>query len=133
MDSLDERRRRLTHRALPALSGLALVALLTGVVVGAGADSAAESTARRFAAAWERGDYTAMHSLLSAESQARFKVPALTSAYRDAAATATARAVMVGDPAGESGGKVRLPVTVRTRIFGTVRGRVDLPVTDGDV
>lgn len=133
MDHLAERRRRLTHRALPALGGLAFAALLAGLAVGAGSESPAEAAARRFMAAWERGDYAAMHRTLSADSQARIGRLGLTSAYRSAADTATATAVEVGSPGGESGGRVRVPVRVRTRIFGTVRGEVDLPVSDGGV
>src|SRR3954467_14521811 len=133
MDRPAERRRRLTHRALPVVGGLALVSLVVGIVAGAGADSAAMGAARRYGAAWERGDYRAMYALLGADSKSRVSPARFEAAYRTTAATATATAVKVGSPGGESDGTVRLPVTVRTRIFGTVRGDVDLPVSDDRV
>jgi cell division protein FtsI/penicillin-binding protein 2 len=133
MDRLAERRRRLIHRALPVLGGLAFAALVAGLVVGAGAQSAGEKAAHRYADAWERRDYAAMYRLLSGGARSRISEQGLASAYRAAAATATATAVKVGSPGGESGGAVRLPVSVRTRVFGIVRGDVELPVSDQGV
>src|SRR3954453_7246900 len=128
MDRPAERRRRLTHRALPVLGGVAFVSLVAGMVAGAGAESAGAGAARRYGAAWERGDYRAMYALLGADSRSRVTEARFEAAYRATAATATATptSVRVGSPGGESDGKVSLPVAVRTRIFGTVRGDVDL-------
>jgi penicillin-binding protein A len=129
-DPTAERRRRITHRALPAFGGLAVVALVAGAIVGAGVESEAQRTARDFGRAWERGDYGAMQELLTAEARSRFDERELRRAYRAAADTATATGVRIGDPRGEGGGAVALPVEVRTRVFGTVRGEVLLPVTE---
>ena len=123
-----ERRRRLTHRALPVFGGVAALALVAGLIVGGSVDSGAERTARDFGHAWERGDYRRMHELLTPAAQARWPEARLRRAYSDAATTATARKLVVGGPHGESGDAVRLPVEVRTRIFGTVRGDVLVPV-----
>ncbi|MEA2365156.1 MAG: hypothetical protein QOI32_668, partial [Thermoleophilaceae bacterium] len=49
-----ERRRRITHRALPTLGGLAAVSLVAGALVGGSTPSASERTATAFADAWER-------------------------------------------------------------------------------
>src|SRR4051812_25078920 len=106
MDTNAERRRRLTHRALPVLGGLAAAALVVGIVVGASADSAGESVARRYAAAWERGDYARMYRQLSAESRSRISEADFTTAYRRTLATATGTAVSVGSPAGGPDGTV---------------------------
>jgi penicillin-binding protein A len=125
-----ERRRRLTHRTIPVLGGLAALALAGGVIVGSAVDSGAESTARAFGRAWERGDYGRMRELLTPEARSRWTEARLRRAYSRAAATATATAVHVGSPRGESDGAVRLPVEVRTRVFGTVRGEVLVPVDD---
>jgi peptidoglycan glycosyltransferase len=126
-----ERRRRLIHRALPALAILALVAFSFGVTLGGG-DSKAEQATRDFAAAWEREDYAAMHRLLSAERQAAVTREGLADAYRDAAATATATRITAGDPESD-GDVVRLPVTVDTRIFGRIRGSVELSAPEGEI
>ena len=115
MDRPAERRRRLTHRALPVVGGLAFVSLVAGVLAGAGVDSADVAAARRYGAAWERGDYAAMYALLGADSRSRVSESRFARAYRDTAATATAAAVRVGSPGGESDGKVRLPVSACAR------------------
>jgi hypothetical protein len=124
-----ERRRRLTHRAIPALGVLAAVALGAGLTFGASTPSAAERTAGDFAEAWERGDYRAMHALLDDASRRAHSLAEFRRAYRDAAATATATGVSTDDPAGERNGAVVLPVEVSTRVFGPVRADLVLPVS----
>ena len=125
-----ERRRRITHRGLPA-AVVAVVALVLGLTVGGGQDSETERVARDFSAAWQKEDYGAMHRLLSAEARAAVSREQLTAAYRDAAATATTRRLTIGDP--ETDGDVaRLPVTAHTAGFGPVSGPVALPVVEGD-
>jgi penicillin-binding protein A len=128
-----ERRRRLTRRTIPALAGLALLASGAGLVVGSRAQSGSERTADEFAEAWERGDYGAMYALLDDASRRVHTRREFRAAYRDAAATATAAAVEVGDPEGERAGAVAIPVAVRTRVFGTVRAELRLPVHDEQV
>src|SRR4051812_50010458 len=84
-----ERRRRLTRRLLPSVLALAIVALILGIVVGT-RQSAEERTARDFAAAWQRGNYAAMWRMLTPDAQKRVSPAGFASAYRSAAATATA-------------------------------------------
>ena len=122
------RRRRITHRALPTLGGLAAVSLVAGLLVGAATESAAERTASSFAEAWKRGDYSAMHRLLTPDARARYPLAEFRRAYRRAAATATAtldrcRAI----PDGVDGDAVTVPVVVDTRVFGALRGDVRDP------
>jgi penicillin-binding protein A len=126
-----ERRRRLTHRALPALAGLALLALAAGLVVGARAVSGRERTARDFTQAWQRGDYRAMYGLLDDVSRRAYSFRAFRRAYRDAAATATEVALRAGHTKGTRDGAVVVPIDVHTRVFGHVRADLLLPV-DGD-
>jgi peptidoglycan glycosyltransferase len=128
-----ERRRRLTHRALPALGGLALVAGGAGMVVGSQAQSSSERTAGEFAEAWERGDYGAMYDMLDDASREVHTQREFEAAYRRAAATATSTGVQAGDPEGERDGSVVVPVEVRTRVFGTVRAKLRVPVHDEQV
>jgi cell division protein FtsI/penicillin-binding protein 2 len=125
-----ERRRRLTHRALPALVGLAGVALLAGALVGSSTTSASERTARDFAEAWERGDLRAMYRLLSDAARAEHPLPRFRFAYRRAAATATQTAVAAEEPAGERDGRVVVPMVVDTRVFGPLAGELLIPVKD---
>jgi transpeptidase family protein/MecA-like transpeptidase family protein len=128
-----ERRRRLTHRALPALGGLALVAGGAGMVVGAQAQSGSQRIAGDFAEAWERGDYGAMYDMLDDASRDAYTREQFRDAYRDAAATATATGIEAGDPGAERDGSVAVPVEVDTRVFGPVRANLRLPVHDEQV
>ena len=125
-----ERRRRLTHRALPALAALALPALGLGFALGASFKSDAERVAADFARAWGRADYVAMQRLIAADERARVPVEALRAAYERAAAMATATSIRVGEPDGMRAGRVPVPVSVKTRVFGTVRGEVLVPVLE---
>ena len=128
IDLSAERRRRLTHRAVPALAALAVVSGAAGMVVGAGTSSAAEQTARRFGEAWERQDYGSMYALLDGASRRAYSAREFRRAYLDAAATATVRRVDTGEPDGERGGSVSVPVALHTRVFGRVSGDLKLPV-----
>jgi peptidoglycan glycosyltransferase len=127
-----ERRRRITHRALP-LGALALVAFAGGLTVGSSTESGGEKAAHLFARAWAQNDFGRMHELLSSTAQERYPLRSFRAAYESANATATATALRIGPAGGESGGRVRVPVTVRTHNFGRVTGEVKLPVTDGSV
>ena len=122
----------MTRRALPALGALAAGALCVGAVVGAVTHSEAGGIAERFARAWARADYAAMHALLTPTSRARTPAPALERAYRRAMATATATGLRA-EAAGERDGARRLRVVVDTRVFGPVSGEVLLPVRDDGV
>jgi peptidoglycan glycosyltransferase len=124
------RRRRITHRALPTLGGLAVVSLVAGLIVGASTEGAAERTASDFAAAWQRGDYRAMHRLLTPGSRTLYPLPEFRRAYERAAATATVTSIDPDDPAGTDGDEVTVPVVVETRVFGALRGNLDIPVTE---
>src|ERR687896_261945 len=128
-----KRRRRLTHRAVPALGGLALVAGGAGMVVGSQAQSGSQRTAAEFTQAWERGDYGAMYDMLDDASREVHSRKQFRAAYRRAAATATATGIEAGDPEGERDGSVAVPVEVKTRVFGTVRANLRLPVHDEQV
>jgi penicillin-binding protein A len=128
-----ERRRRLTHRALPALGGLALVACGAGMAVGSLAPSSSERTASDFTDAWERGDFDAMYDMLDDASREVHTRKEFRAAYRAAAATATATGVEAGDPEGERSGSIAVPVEVQTRVFGPVRKTLRVPVHEEEV
>jgi penicillin-binding protein A len=125
-----ERRRRLTHRALPAVGGLAALALAAGALVGSLATSADERTVGDFAEAWERGDERAMYALLTDSARSRYPFERFRRAYRRASDTATLAALAVGDPAGSREGSIVVPMTLRTRVFGRLRGELLVPVEE---
>lgn len=124
-----ERRRRLVRRGLPALALLAVLALVAGLLLGGGPGAAERATARRFAQLWAQGDDAGMYALLDAPARARTPFPAFAAAYRDAAATATQASLAVGSVGGRSGGAIPIRLTIRTRVFGTVHGVLELPVS----
>jgi cell division protein FtsI/penicillin-binding protein 2 len=128
-----ERRRRLLRRLLPVVAGVAALALVVGYVVGRDPDRGARETAERYAAAWAANDYRAMYELLDERSRRSIDLAAFQLAYRDAASTATTRSLTIGEARSGDGGVVSVPVTVRTRVFGTIRGILDVPTSgEGD-
>ena len=117
--------------AVLAVCGLAFV---VGLVVGARHEPAGQEHVERFAAAWERGDYAAMYSELTADAiatacPARASPPPTSDALRhrdgDARSTRPSRA--------RTASAYRVPVRIPTRAFGTVarRGRRCPPTGDG--
>ncbi len=85
---------------------------------------------RAYAAAWSDQAWATMHSQLS--EQSRRDTPLLEFARRNREALATATAVRggvrTGEPESEGDGRWRIPVSVRTRVFGAVRGSVTVRV-----
>lgn len=130
---LPVRRRQLVVRRAVAVAVAASV--LAGMVLLAAtllAESEEEQLAERFGAAWQEEDYGAMYELVASEVQQEVGEEEFTLAYRDAAATATASAVVPGEATRE-GGRVTLPLTVATEAFGQVAGAVELELTEGAV
>ena len=69
-----------------------------------------------------------MYALLDDASRRAYSAAEFRRAYRDAAATATVRRVDAGEPGGEQGAPVTVPIVLHTRVFGRVRGELRLPV-----
>ena len=125
---------RLRRRALP-LALLAALAFGVGIVVASGGDDGGDAV-RAYAKAWSAGDWAAMRAQLTESSQQQIGLLPFANAGRSALATATAgeRSVTTGTPESAGDDRWRVPVSVRTRIFGTVKGEVVIPVVeDGDV
>jgi penicillin-binding protein A len=70
-----------------------------------------------------------MYALLDDASKRAYSPREFRRAYRDAAATATARRVDAGEPGGEHDGSVTVPIVLHTRVFGRVPGELSLPVS----
>jgi penicillin-binding protein A len=122
------RRRRI---AAATIVGTALVSLVLGVVYGATRQSASQKAARAFALAWEGGDYGAMYEHLTDAAQRRIKPAEFVKAYEEARATATTMRMVAGKPRDKGNGIVSVPMTVTTRIFGTVHAPLVLHSKDG--
>jgi penicillin-binding protein A len=120
------------RRARPVLA-LAAVAFATGAIVGSGQGaSPAAKLADQFVSAWTRGDYRTMYGEIDAASQQRISPSQFAAAYEQATKTATATHLKsVGRARRGSGGRVTVPVRVRTRLFGTLS--LDFALTVEDV
>ncbi|HEY7620117.1 MAG TPA: penicillin-binding transpeptidase domain-containing protein [Solirubrobacteraceae bacterium] len=88
--------------------------------------------AESFARAWARSDERAMWATLDARSRAAYPRARFQRLYRNANDAATVTAVRVGNLTGPHDGAFTAPVAVATRLFGTLRGTVRLPVHDED-
>jgi peptidoglycan glycosyltransferase len=117
------------RRARPVIA-LAAVAFAIGAIVGAsGGESAGDSLAQRFVAAWARNDYAAMYADIDSASRRAVNADEFASAYHEALRTATATSLRVtGRPRSAGGGEVSVPVLVATRLFGTLKLNVRIPV-----
>ena len=124
----------LRRRAIPVavVAGLAFV---FGAIAGASSGSAGESEVRAYAQAWSKADWATMHAQLTTQTQKSTPLLDFAQSNRATLATATAgeRSVNAGEPKEIGDGRWQIPLTIRSRIFGTVRGDVVLQtVEDGD-
>lgn len=123
-----ERRRRLLRRLVPTVGGVVAAAVAIGALAGGGAGGAERETVERYATLWSRGDYAGMYALLDDESRRAVGLTEFTAAYRAAAETATTRTVTAGKARDRDGDAVPIEIQVGTRVFGTVRGMLDVPL-----
>jgi peptidoglycan glycosyltransferase len=100
------------------------------MAVGARGEDPRRETAEAFAEAWARSDYADMHALLTPEARQRVSLERFAASYRRAARVATLSRIEAGRPDEPRDGAVAVPVVLRTRIFGTLSGRVALPVVE---
>jgi len=117
------------RRGLPAAIAVAAVALVVGLLLGGGPGRAERATAKRFATLWADGDYGRMYELLDPAARARTTFQDFAAAYRAAADVATIRSLTVGGVGDRHGDALPVRVTIETRVFGTVRGVLELPVS----
>ena len=119
---------------LAPLAGLALVALVAGALIGQRHEPPGRAVALKWAEAWSRGDYPAMHALLTERARRRASLERFQRTYRRANDTLTVQRITARGPreSGEEGSFV-MPVRFQTRVFGRLSGRLRLPVVeDGD-
>jgi peptidoglycan glycosyltransferase len=115
------------RRGLPIAVGVALVALIVGLLIGG--DNGERATAKRFATLWSHRDYAGMYELLDDAAKARTSFQDFAAAYRGAADVTTLRALASGKVGDRADGLIPVHLTVRTRAFGTVHGVLELPVS----
>jgi penicillin-binding protein A len=132
--TMRRRRRRGPRRIIaPLLAFLALaaaVAAVAYVVLGIGNDDPRRDVARQWAAAWSQRDRRAMWQLVDSETQRSYPLRRFAATYRAAERAATVESVRTGEVREARGDRLVVPVRVRTRNFGTLRGDVVLPVVE---
>jgi penicillin-binding protein A len=115
-----------------------LFALAILAAIGAGvyyyraredAIDARHDAAQRFAAAWAKGDQKAMWRELTPGAQRATLERRFVTAYANADRAAGVNAVKVGAVGEERDGRIAVPVTVRTDVFKTLKGTIELPVS----
>jgi len=84
--------------------------------------------AHRYALAWSKGDVTGMWNALDDHSRTAYPLARFKALVASANRRATVEDIRLGKPSSPDGGAVQQPVAVRTRLFGTLRGRVVLKV-----
>jgi len=124
----DARNRRLWTHAAPIV-GIAAVAFAVGIVVGRGPDRAEHKLVTDYLRAWAHQDYSRMYSMLDPASRARVTQDAFTAAFQGAASTATIVSTTTGRIGKRHGDLVPVPVTLVTRLFGTLHRTLQLPLT----
>jgi len=117
-------------RRLAPLLAFATVAFGAGLLIGARHEPSERRLAASFTAAWERGDYAAMHALLSDAARDEVSLRRFSRAYTRAAEVATLTGVRAARPREGGDDEVEIDVSAATRIFGTITGRVVLGVQE---
>jgi cell division protein FtsI/penicillin-binding protein 2 len=119
------RRRRLLTRAVPLLV-LAAAAFAVGVIEATAPAREERALVRHYVNAWARGDYGRMYQLLDAASKRLESEQQFIAAYQRAAQTATLAQLIPGRVAGPNGDLIEVRMRVRTRIFGDLRGPLQI-------
>ncbi len=107
-------------RTLPLLA-IALAAFAVGAIAGSGGTPYQRTLAAGFVAAWTRGQYAQMYADVDAASRRAVSAGAFAALYREASQLATVISSRASRPREAAEGEIVVPVTVRTRIFGTLR------------
>jgi peptidoglycan glycosyltransferase len=120
------------RRAIFLAAVAALIGLVVFIIAASGGRPVAEQRAERFVKAWASGDFAAMHAELTDDARKGRSVADFTDDYHAAAATATTIAIIPGHVGKLADGVVSVPITVTTRVFGTVRANLRLPFEGQD-
>jgi cell division protein FtsI/penicillin-binding protein 2 len=116
---------------LAGIVGVVVVLVVLVVKLTAGPPPE-ERRALHFVTLWSRGDYPGMYAELSDAARRARPLADFTTAYRDAAALATAVSFVPGKVGKVRNEVVDVPMTVSTRSFGTVQATLRIPFTGHD-
>lgn len=115
--------------------GAVLALVLAGgafVLLGGGTNGRV-TVAQEYARAFAAQDSATLYRLLGDDARERVTRERFVELHREALATATARRIVAGPVEEADDGRVEIPLTIRTSIFGVVRGTLSLAfVGEGD-
>jgi penicillin-binding protein A len=107
---------------------VAALAFAYGVVSATAPARAERHLVTRYVTAWAHGDYARMYDMLGKSSRQQTSEARFEAAYRAAAATATLISIIPGHVGSRVGDEIPVRVRVDTRVFGTVRGILEVPL-----
>jgi peptidoglycan glycosyltransferase len=122
------RRRRLLSRGGPVVV-VALAAFALGARVATGPGRAERRLVTRYVTAWMHGRTDEMYGLLDAASRARTSERRFATLLAADADTATSRTIAVDHVGRVDHGRATVWMTVRTRLWGTLALRLQLPLS----
>jgi len=130
------RRRRYIPWRLLLVLGVALGGAAVAVVLVVRHREAIDrqrAAAAAFTGAWTRQDARGMWTALDPASRSRYPYDRFRDLVGRADTAASVTGVRIGAATDPHDGRVAVPVALATRLFGTLRGTVTLPVGDGGV
>ena len=110
------------------LAIVAIAASLAGVTIATEPGRAERRVLARYVSAWAHEDFAQMYSLLDPASRRRTPEPKFEGLFRRAAATATLLRIETWRVGSKHGDFYPVAVRLRTRLFGTLRGTLDVPL-----
>ena len=130
---MTESRNQRVRRARPVLA-LALLAFLAGAILGSRQSaSPADALAERFVQAWTRAQYLSMYRDITPASQRSISAGEFAQTYQQARTIATATSMrLTGHARAAAHGAVTVPVSVRTRTFGTLALTFSMRFSEAD-
>lgn len=124
-------RQIMVRRLVPVGILAGAVLLIGGAVVTLGGGPDRVQIAETYARAWSRGDYAAMYGQLTPGARQRVSQKRFAALHKELLTTATVQRLGVGGAARElTDGLIRVPIVLRTRIYGRVVLSADLPIAD---
>jgi cell division protein FtsI/penicillin-binding protein 2 len=117
----------LLTRAAP-LAGVAALAFAYGVVQATAPGRAERHLVTKYVDAWAHADYPRMYAMLDKASQQQTSQARFEAAYSDAASTATLLSIVPLHVGSRVGDDIPVRVLAHTRVFGTVRGVLEVPL-----
>ncbi len=103
--------------------------LIVVLLIGLGSGGSQRQLVSRFVTDWEHGQFAHMYALLDSRSQAGLSLSQFTSEYRAAAATATMTSLRVRRVGNVRHDLVGVAMGVQTRLFGTLREQLQVPLS----